>query len=203
MHDVGLTGLALLTFLGQGNTHNEGVYRDVVRRGVVWLVRQQDERSGLIGSDASHDFVYDHTIATLALCEAYLLSGGSPFLIGACEDAVGYLLRARNPYGAWRYDVPPSGDADTSVTGWAVLALTSARDAGLAVDSSALEGALSWIDEVTDPASGRVGPGRWLSTNRAMFHSLLAKLRPVAKELSRSSGSRMRSVPTAIPDTTV
>jgi len=157
VHDVGLTGLALLTFLGQGHTHNEGTYRDVVRRGVLWLVSQQEEQTGVLGADVSHDFIYDHTIATLALCEDYLLSGKSPSLRGPAQRAVNFLVRARNPYGAWRYDVPPGGDNDTSITGWVVFALTSARDAGLVVDPAAFEGALSWIEEVTDPATGRVG----------------------------------------------
>jgi hypothetical protein len=33
-HDVGVTGLALLAFLGDGNTMRSGPYRDVVKRGV-------------------------------------------------------------------------------------------------------------------------------------------------------------------------
>jgi hypothetical protein len=35
---------------------------------------------------------------------------------------------------------------------------------------------------------------------RPAFHSLLAKLRPGAKDDSRSLGSRMRSVPTDMPE---
>jgi hypothetical protein len=38
-----------------------------------------------------------------------------------------------------------------------VIALQSGRDAGLIVDEDALIGALTWIDEVTDPGRGRVG----------------------------------------------
>ena len=38
-----------------------------------------------------------------------------------------------------------------------VFALTAAREAGIDVDPAAFDGALAWIDEVTDPASGRVG----------------------------------------------
>ena len=53
------------------------------------------------------------------------------------------------------------------------------------------------------PASGRVGPSRLVRMNRPAFQSLLAKLRPAAKELSRSSGSRMTSVPTAAPERAV
>jgi hypothetical protein len=37
--------------------------------------------------------------------------------------------------------------------------------------------------------------------NRPAFQSLLAKFRPAANEPSKSSGSRITSVPTDIPDT--
>jgi len=155
-HDVGVTGLALLAFLGEGNTQSEGRYRDTVARGLAWLVEEQDD-GGLIGPRASHDFLYDHAIASLALCEAYALSR-SPRLRGPAQAAIGLILRARNPYGAWRYDLPPAGDSDTSVTGWMVFALASAQEAGLVGDyRAAFEGALSFLDEVSDPVSGRVG----------------------------------------------
>ena len=155
-HDVGVTGLALLAFLGDGHTTNEGKYKEVVKRGIAWLRSQQDPDSGLIGEDTSHDFIYDHAIATLAICESYYF-GKSPLIKGTAQKAINYIQRARNPYGAWRYDVPPTGDNDTSVTGWMLFALTSAKEAGLKVDTEAIDGGLLWIDEVTDVQSGRIG----------------------------------------------
>ncbi len=125
-------------------------------RAVRWLLEQQDPDSGLIGEPVGHGYLYDHAIATVALSEAYFASR-SPILEPRVQSAVNLIARARNPYSAWRYDLPPSGDNDTSVTGWMVMALVSARDAGLRIDSAALDGALSWIDEMTDPVTGRVG----------------------------------------------
>jgi len=156
LHDVGLTGLALLAFLGDGNTLSQGAHRHGVGRAVQWLRRQQDPDTGLLGEATGHGFLYDHAIATLALCETYYFSR-SALLRRNCQSAVNLILRARNPYGAWRYDLPPVGDEDTSVTGWMVLALKSAEDAGLAVEPDAFAGALQWFDEVTDPGNGRVG----------------------------------------------
>ena len=155
-HDVGVTGLALLTFLGDGHTTAEGRYREVVSRGIAWLKSRQDPDSGLIGDRASHDFLYDHALATLAICEAYYFTK-SPLIKRTAQEAVNYIVSARNPYSAWRYDVPPISESDTSVTGWMLFALASARDAGLMVDEAALEGGLSFLDEVTDPATGRTG----------------------------------------------
>jgi hypothetical protein len=154
--DVGVTGLALLAFLGDGHTMRDGIYKNVVTKGIKWLREQQDFETGLIGEELGHTFLYDHGIASLAICEAYYFSK-SPMIKTTAQKSINYISRARNPYGAWRYDVPPVGDNDTSVSGWMVFALKSAEDAGLKTDKEAYVGALNWFDEVTDQANGRVG----------------------------------------------
>jgi hypothetical protein len=153
-NDIGVTGLALLAFLGAGHTMRLGAHKNTVRKAVSWLKEQQDEK-GLFGSESSHEFIYSHAIATLAMCEAYGLSEFQPLQKHA-QAAVGYVLRARNPYGVWRY-FPADGNNDTSVTGWMVLALVSAREFGLTIDETALESSRVWFDLVTDPATGRAG----------------------------------------------
>jgi hypothetical protein len=154
LHDVGVTALALLAFLGDGNTLRAGRYRDVVKRAVDWLRQQQDADTGWIGSQASHHAIYDHAIATLALCEAQGLSRYRSLRPHA-QRAIDCLNAVRNPYGAWRYQ-PRSGDNDMSITGWALMALVSAHEFGLAVDQRALADVDAYIDEMTD-AGGRVG----------------------------------------------
>ena len=156
LHDVGMTGLALLAFLGDGNTSKTGEYRKNVARAISWLKQQQDPDTGLLGESIGHGYIYDHAIATLAVCEAYYFTR-SPLIKRTAQNAINFITRARNPYGAWRYEFPPNGENDTSVTGWMVLALKSADEAGLKIDRAAFTGATSWFDEVTDPATGRVG----------------------------------------------
>jgi hypothetical protein len=182
---VGVTGLALLAFLGDGNTTNQGEYKEVVARGIAWLKEQQDPDTGLLGEKSSHNFIYDHAIGTLSMCEAYYFSK-SPLIKGTAQKAINLILTARNPYGAWRYDVPPVGDNDTSVTGWMVFALTSAKDAGLEGDfKGAFDGALSFIDEVSDPASGRVGYDSFAS---------LSSRTPANEHFPREKGEAMTAV---------
>lgn len=156
LHDVGVSSLALLSFLGDGNTMRVGKYRDVVTRGVRWLRDVQDFDNGCVPAPIGKHYLYDHALATLALSETYALSPLA-VLRQPARNALAFCSRARNPYGAWRYDVPPIGDADTSVTGWMIFALEAGREAGLQVEEEALTAGLAWIDQVTDPATGRVG----------------------------------------------
>lgn len=154
VNDVGVTGLALLAFLGEGNTLKLGTYRNEVRKGIKWLTEQQGE-NGLIGSTSSQAYIYSHAIATVALCEAYGLSEHRP-LKKPAQNAINYIVQARNPYGVWRYQ-PREPDGDASVTGWMVQALLSAEAFELEVDKAALQAAMVFFESVTDPATGSAG----------------------------------------------
>jgi hypothetical protein len=163
-HDVGVTGLALLALLANGSTLREGPWRDSIKRGVMWLREQQDEKSGLFGTASSPTYVYDHAIATLAMVEAY---GRSQYklLRGNAQKGLAYLQSHRNPFGVWRYQ-PRDGDNDSSVTGWCALALLSGKTHGLEVDPAALSAVRTWFVDLTDPVTGRTGyseRGGWSS----------------------------------------
>ncbi len=155
VHDVGLTGLALLAFLGDGSTLRSGPYRDVIKKGVNWLRNQQDPTSGLFGTNASHDFIYDHILAAYAMTEAYGLSESS-ILRPYAQKGLNYLEYHRNPYMVWRYQ-PRDNDNDTSVTGWGVMVYKSAQDFKLQVNEQAFKNIEIWFDQVTDPATGKAG----------------------------------------------
>ncbi len=160
-HDAGLTGLALLAYLGGGflpNTYTEESsfkdpftgrtiwFADVVKKGLQWLLKQQDHEGCF--SRQKGEFMYDHSICTLAVVEASWLCFTPLYKIPA-QRGIDFLLEAQNPGFAWRYDVRP-GDNDTSVTGWCVMALKSAELAGLRFDCSTYVGVLNWLDRVTN-----------------------------------------------------
>jgi hypothetical protein len=147
VHDVGVTGLALLAFLGDGNTLRDGPHRATVKAAVRWL-REQQQENGRFGSASSHDFVYDHAIAAYAMCEAYGLSQYQ-LLRDSAQRGIHYLEAHRNPYGVWRYQ-PRDGDNDTSVTGWAIMAYSAGKHFGLEVNGAALQAAAVWLDQVSD-----------------------------------------------------
>jgi len=158
LYDVGVTGLSLLAFLGAGYTDRgskrENKYARNVRMGLRYLMQSQAE-DGVFGTRATHAFIYNHAIATLAMCEAYWMTG-NPRYKKPAQEGLNFLAMARNPYMAWRYE-PRSGENDTSVTGWCVMALKSGKFANLEVDPDAFEGARQWIDKMTEPNFGQVG----------------------------------------------
>jgi hypothetical protein len=161
--DVGLTALALLALMADGHTPRAGAYAPQVAQAVRWLTRVQDQRGFLqtvyIENEqrfVRHDTMVGHAIATLALCEAYALSGVAA--IGdSAQRALALIAAARTPYSGWRYAQAPSGDNDTFVTAWVLLALAAADELELKFDRANLVGGLDWIEEMTDPATGRVG----------------------------------------------
>jgi hypothetical protein len=128
--DTGITGLALLAFLGAGQTHLAGKHREKVQHGLEFLLASQ-AADGNLASDAElFARMYCHGIGTLALCEAYALSGDERLKEGATR-AVNYSLRAQHMEGGWRYQ--PGDRGDMSQFGWQVMALKSAELAGIAV----------------------------------------------------------------------
>jgi hypothetical protein len=157
--DVGTSALALLAFLGAGNTDKEGRYAKTVKSGLRYLVEIQ-KPDGNFGNDQMAQYTYDHIIATLAMVEAYALTKNHLFKQPAV-NALNYMYRIRNPGAAWRYapfqsemSVHPN---DTSVTGWAILAMTLAHEYGLPFDATALEDSMLFLEEMTDPSTGATG----------------------------------------------
>jgi len=94
--DVAVTGFATLAFLGHGNTHRIGKFRKTVRMALEWLLSQQDGEGWLGRTSETHEWIYNHAIATMAICEAYAMTQDA-WLRDACERAIQCIIRAQNP----------------------------------------------------------------------------------------------------------
>ena len=148
------TGMALLAFQGAGNTAEGGRYKDLVAQGWHYLLqRQQNDGCFYRAGDFNHRF-YTQAICTLGICELYGMSRDPALQIPA-QNAVDYLVTMQSPLGGWRYD--PAVDADTSVTGWVVLALQSAQSAGLQVPSKVFDRINRYLDLASSYDGSRYG----------------------------------------------
>jgi hypothetical protein len=183
-YNEGLTGLALLAFLGQGFDHTSKIFcvdtqrakktrfGEVVRKGLEWLKkRQATHPDGRFTDDGQ---VYNESLATLAMCEAYGMTGHKAWKESA-QRGVDFLVQSQrlSPSGTglwgWRYEprawfeskdaitaIPDEKDrrlqshqADVSATAWVVMALKSAEISGLTVPHETFQGALDFTKFVT------------------------------------------------------
>ena len=139
------TAMALLAFQGAGHTHLEGRFSKQVARGWRALTKMQDAEGNFYHDRSTHQHLYSQAQATIAICELYGMTKDSKFRDRA-QLAVDYAVRTQNRDGGWRYQ--PYREADTSVTGWFLMALQSAKMAGLEVPDKTFERLSRYLDKV-------------------------------------------------------
>lgn len=162
--DTAATALAVIAFQGAGYNHREFQYKDVVRGGIDFLVQSQKENGDLFVplDDESNRSVwlYSHSLAAIALCEAYGMTH-DPALKEPAQKALDFIVAGQHAErGGWRYS--PGVGADTSVTGWMMMALKSGQLAGLDVPTQSLAKIGRWLDSAqqssTEPHLYRYNP---------------------------------------------
>lgn len=158
--ETGLTGLALLSLLGAGHTHQSGEYTESVYRGLVYLLGRQRSDGSLAGDASVYAAHYCHAMAALSLAEAAVMTKDAA-AIEATRRAIAYSKSTQHPVtGGWRYTRGDRGDM--SQLGWQALLIDGARRAG------ALDGQESMQE----------GVERFLTTVRGGRAGGLASYRP-------------------------
>ncbi len=207
------TGLALLAFLGAGYTQNEGPYQQVVSDGLYYLVQRMvltsmggDLRDRAISQQQAENVViiqhggnmYNHAIATLALCEAYAMTKDANFAQPA-QEAIKFIVNAQYESGGWRYDPlweASSPRADTTVTCWQVTALKSAKLARLEVPREVWYKVSDFLDTMQSDNGSRYGydkpvKNRKTTSTVGLFCRMMlgwpASHRPLMKGVARIS----------------
>lgn len=174
-NNVAATAMALLAFQGDGNTHRTGPYSQNVTRGWTALLKLQGKDGLFSGVMADRNqLLYAHAQATIALCELYGMTNDSRFRTPA-ERAIAYALAVQDPtLGGWRYT--PGQDSDTSVTGWFVMALQSARMARLEVPAESLQRVMQYLDSAALEDGRRYGYWQKMQpTNAVAAEGLLCR----------------------------
>ncbi len=146
--DTGASALSLLSFQGAGYSHRDHQYKDVVRKGLDYLIRNQKADGDLfvaLDNESNKSvWLYSHALATLALCEAYGMTQ-DPELKEPAQKAIDFIVKSQNSsLGGWRYS--PGVDSDTSVSGWMLMALKSGRLANLNVPKESFDKVTRWLD---------------------------------------------------------
>ncbi|MFA4985217.1 MAG: hypothetical protein WC712_01410 [Candidatus Brocadiia bacterium] len=165
-YDVGMTGMALLCMSSSGYTGAFGKYMDVYERALDYMVTMQvgsgcfrekgtDDSTftsgGQQGLVPESGLAYEQAIGTIALCDSFEMTDDERLKV-PCQLAVDWIQSHQNFPLGWRYLSGPD-ETDSSVTGWDVLALKTARLYGFRVFEKGFEGALHWYDKVTQPYS--------------------------------------------------
>lgn len=162
---IAATSLALLPFLGAGQTQRTGKYKATVKNGLYFLVQKMkvSPKGGDLSEKAEGGSMYSHGLAAITLCEAYAMTHDKG-LYQPAQQAINYICYAQDPVGGgWRYE--PRQKGDTSVVGWQLMSLKSGHMAYLTVPPAVVKKASAFLDSVqansganygyTDPGEGQ------------------------------------------------
>ena len=144
---VAVTALSLIAFMVEGHLPGEGAYGQTIDRGIDYLLKSPDQ-AGYMGSS-----MYAHGLATLAMSEVWGMTDRDDQVKDVLKGAVKLILHAQTEEGGWRY-YPRPQDADISVTAMQLVALASAKQAGVLVPDDTVKRAIRYITMCYDPATG-------------------------------------------------
>ncbi|MAD33075.1 MAG: prenyltransferase [Planctomycetes bacterium] len=137
---VGVTSLALMSFLAGGHLPDRGRYGEVISRGLDFVLRSSQD-DGQIMSNGTR--MYSHAFATLLLAEVYGMVERDD-VKRVLQRSVDLIVDSQNAEGGWRYR-PFARESDMSITVCQVLALRSARNVGIHVPITTIKNAQSYV----------------------------------------------------------
>ncbi len=156
-NEVGVSGAAVLAFLGAGSTHREGVYRESVRKGLKWLRAQQDAE-GCFGP-RDRNVAFNHGLAALAMVEASGMNQSSLWRASA-QTGLDFSIRSTFEGPIRRFDGQPD-DFDALAVGRTAMTLHAAKiGQGLATSNESLQAARNAIIDLSDESNWRTGYAR-------------------------------------------
>jgi hypothetical protein len=153
-NETTMTALGIMALLAVGHQPADSTREGAVLRKAIGFILKEDRQQpdGYFGA-ADGSRMYGHGIITLTLSE--LLGMGADaaqdrLIRDRCQKAVNLILNAQKVAkggghnGGWRYE-PQSADSDLSVSVWQVMALRSAKNAGLDVPKEAIDNAIAYL----------------------------------------------------------
>jgi len=165
-HQVGMTALALLSYLGHCETASSEEFGDTVLQAIAYLTNFGMKNDGRLSSDFKNKhWPYEHAIATYALAETYTLCVVSfnelfPGLDHTVRKAGNFIIKNQHSSGGWDYAYSSTSarGGDTSLSGWHIQALKACKLTGLPFKgiSRSSKAALAYFEDKQLP-SGAIG----------------------------------------------
>ncbi len=150
---VGVSSLALMAFLANGQLPGRGKYGHVVERGTDFVLSCVDEDTGFISAYETR--MYSHAFASLFLAEIFGMTR-RPDLQAKLQHAIDLTVQTQNSQGAWRYR-PYAPDSDMSIAVCQLMALRAARNIGIQVPKNTITRAYKYIQDSAYPVGSRRG----------------------------------------------
>ena len=164
-----IPALAGMAFLAKGHLPGSEPYGERINRAIDWVVSCADLRDtapfkGYMGGRGNGN-MYAHSIATLFLAEASGMADAKrqekidrilPLAAKVILDAQNQKKSNPAHLGGWRY-TPNAADSDLSCSGWALMALRSARLNGAQVPPEAIEKAVLYLKRAYRESDGTFG----------------------------------------------
>jgi len=161
---TGIPALAGMAFLSKGHLPTEGPFAESINRSIDFILSHQKPTGVFEAGNAGSGPMYAHCIASLFLSEVSGMTEPSrqKKIDQALPKALKLILQAqkvkkdKRNQGGWRYH-PGSKDSDTSCSGWALMALRSAKLNGAPVPDKAIKDAVDYLYRHHDKKTGTFG----------------------------------------------
>jgi len=170
----GVTSLCVMAFVTHGHMPGEGPYGQQLQRALDFIASCQ-KPSGLValvspaGSEISRNVnhetgstaTYNHALSSLLLSEVFAMGGGNldenqaviEKALRATLEMQRWSKRRKEDKGGWRYvnRFQDAYDSDLSVTGWHLMFMRSAKNAGFEVPQKSIEDAVAYVQRCFQP----------------------------------------------------
>ena len=161
---TGISSLVGMCFLAKGHTPGVGRYGEAINRRIDYALKNTNNEGLIDSGDHGNGPMYAHNISALFLseCSGMVDAERQKKIDEALPKAINLLLRAqavqKSPQhqGGWRYH-PGSNDSDLSCSGWALMALRSARLNVAPVPPEAIDAAVKYIHTNFERKLGHFG----------------------------------------------
>lgn len=160
---VGMTGLALLAYLGHCETPVSEEFGESCMNAIAYLLDVAAKNQGKMATNfQDRHWPYEHALATYALAEAFTFGQVFRYNIPGHHDAVRdsgqWIIDNQHKSGGWDYSYEEAGarGGDLSITGWHIQALKACKATRIEFRNlrACANNALAYVEARQAPSGG-------------------------------------------------